>query len=226
MAESDRTIRPLEERLSLSEAAAERIREAIQDGVYRQGERLSDSRIATELGVSRGSIREALKLLQSDGIVVQKAHRGTYVMSPTADDILGACEVRVALECHAVRMLAAAQPPADVSRLRRLVDEIEKALADGDQATVSRLDRDFHEIICLLGAHPRVREVFLRESVPMLGFFGADAEAFQPLSEMVVELGPLTDCMEEGRWEEAVRLMEAHLRRAAHVMVQRGESKA
>lgn len=224
MAESDRTIRPLGERLSLSEAAAERIREAIQDGVYAQSERLSDSRIAGELGVSRGSIREALKMLQSLGIVVQKAHRGFYVMSPTADDILGACEVRVALECHAVCRLAKAQPPADISSLRRLVDEMAVAIEAGDEPVLSRLDRDFHETVCLLGAHPRAREVLVRESAPMLGFFGVYAEVFQPLSEMVVELRPLTNYIEQGRCEEAVRLMETHLRRAANLMVQRAQA--
>ena len=108
-------MRPIDARRSIGEIAAEHIREAILDNVYSRGERLIDSRIAAELGTSRGSIREALKLLQTQGLVVQKAHRGTFVISPSAEDIRDTCELRVALETHAVRLLAL-RPKVDFLR--------------------------------------------------------------------------------------------------------------
>ena len=117
-------------------------------------------------------------MLQSLGIVVQKAHRGFYVMSPTADDILGACEVRVAAASatpFAGSPTRSRQPT--YRRSAACVDEMAMAIKVDDERLLSRLDRDFHETVCLLGAHPRVHEVLVRESAPMLGFFGIYARS-------------------------------------------------
>lgn len=224
MSTGGKAIRPLEERFSIAEAAAQRVREAILNGVYSQGQRLSDSRIAEELGVSRGSTREALKILQAQGFVVQKAHRGTYVRSPSADDIRGSCEVRVALESHSARLLAAHQSEADLSILRRLVDQLGEAAAANDQVAASQLDKAFHENLCRLCGDARLQEVFDREVATMLSFFGVDAEAYQPLTEMGRELRPICEAIAAGNSEEAARLIETHVRRSTALMANHVES--
>lgn len=225
MSTGGRAIRPLEERFSIAESAAQRIREAILNGVYSQGQRLSDSRIAEELGVSRGSTREALKILQAEGFVVQKAHRGTYVRSPSADDIRGSCEVRVALESHSARLLAAHQSEADLSILRRLVDQLDEAAAANDQVAASQLDKAFHENLCRLCGDARLQEVFDREVATMLSFFGVDAEAYQPLTQMGRELRPLCEAIAAGNSEGAARLVETHVRRSTALMANHVESR-
>lgn len=226
MLDKDRRIRPLEERFSIAEAAAQRVREAILSGVYAQGQRLSDSRIAEELGVSRGSTREALKILQAQGFLVQRAHRGTYVRSPSADDMRGSCEVRIALESHSARLLAAHHTEADVLVLRRLVDQLDEAAAVNDQVNASRLDKAFHENLCQLCGNARLLEVFDREVGTMLGFFGVDAEAYQPLTEMGRELRPLCEAIAAGDAEEAARLVEVHVRRSTELMANHVEERS
>lgn len=214
MPTNGKRIRPLEERFTIAEAAAQRVREAILSGVYRQGQRLSDSRLAEELGVSRGSTREALKILQAQGFLVQKAHRGAYVRSPSAGDIRGLCELRVALESHAARLLAARHSEGDLSVLRDLVNQFDRAAAADDQVAASELDKAFHESMCRLCGDARLQEVFEREIATMLGFFGVDAEAYRPLADMGRELKPLSDAIEAGDGEEAARLVEKHVRRS------------
>jgi GntR family transcriptional regulator of gluconate operon len=216
-------IRPLEKRLPIVDVAAGRIREAILGGVYRQGERLSDSRIAEELGTSRGSIREALKLVQALGLVVQKPNKGTFVISLSAEDMRDTYELRVALECHAARMLSRHHSEADLSALRRILDKIERAAEAGDQLGVSQLDRDFHEHLCLLSGSRRLHEVFDREVLSMLGFFVYDEQAYDPLSEMAREFRPLLKAIEASDENEAARLVESHVRRATDLLSERVE---
>jgi GntR family transcriptional regulator of gluconate operon len=213
-----KTMRPLDNRLSIAEAAADRIREAIFRGAYRQGERLSDLHIAEELETSRGPIREALKLLQAQGLVIQKPNRGTFVIRVSADDIRDACEIRVALESYAVRVLARQPREADLSALRGLLDSMGRAATDGDKLRVSQLDRDFHDLLCLRGGGRRFHEVYEREVLSTLGFFGVDAQAYQPISDMSIEFWPLLEAIETSNEDRAARLIEEHVRRACSLL--------
>jgi DNA-binding GntR family transcriptional regulator len=219
-------IRPLEERSTVAEAAAERVREAILSGVYRKGQRISDSQLAEELGVSRGSTREALKLLQAQGFVIQKPNRGTYVWSPSADDVRNLCEVRVALEAHSARLLAAHHSDEDLAALHHLVDQLDAAAVANDQVAASRSDKAFHEALCRLCGNARLWEVFEREVSTLLGFFGVDAEAYQPLTQMGRELRPLCQAITAGNAEEAARLIETHIRRSTAAMAEHVETGA
>lgn len=218
MGRPKKPMRPLDDRLSISEAAAERIREAILQGTYGQGERLSDLHIAEELETSRGPIREALKLLQAQGLMVQKPHRGTFVIRVTADDIREACGLRVAFESYAARTLARQPRDADLSALRRLLDKMDTAAANEDKLRVSQLGRDFHDLLCLLGGGRRLHEVYEREVLNTLGFFGVDAQAYQPISEMGAEFRPLLDAIEKGDEDDAARLIEGHIHRACSLL--------
>jgi len=218
MGRPKKTMRPLDNRLSIAEAAADRIREAILRGTYRQGERLSDLHIAEELETSRGPIREALKLLQAQGLVIQKPNRGTFVTRVSADDIRDTCELRVALESYAVRALARQPREADLLALRRLLDKMDRAAAHGDKLRVSQLDRDFHDLLCFLGGGRRLHEVYEREVLNALGFFGVDAQAYQPISDMGIEFWPLLEAIEAGDGDRAARLIEAHVRRACSLL--------
>jgi len=219
----EKTMRPLGERRSVAEEAAARMREAILSGVYEQGERLSDSRIAEELGTSRGPIREALKLLQAEGLVVQKPNRGAFVISPSAEDMRDTCELRVALESHAARLLAARRSPEDVAVLRAVADAFDAAVASGDRLAVSQADKDFHERLCLLSGSRRLYDVFVRDVQNVLGFFGLDAEAYQPLSEMGREFRPLLAAIERGDQDLAASLVADHIRRATELLAARME---
>lgn len=218
-----RTMRPLDQRRSIGEVAAEHIREAILGGVYSQGQRLIDARLAEELGVSRGSVREALRLLQAQGLVVLKPHHGTFVFSPSAADVRDTCELRVALEMHAVRLLAHAHAKADMVALQNLLDRMEKAASAGHQLRVSECDAEFHDNLTLRSGSVRLHEVYQREIGGLVAFFGVDAEAYEPLSEMGREFPPLLRAIETGAGDDAARLIESHIRRATDLLAEQIE---
>ena len=89
---------PLTAPRSLAEDAADRIREQILSGGFSQGEHLVEAKIAEQLAISRGPVREAFKLLRSEGLLNEEPRRGTFVVSLSTDDVRDIYGLRAALE--------------------------------------------------------------------------------------------------------------------------------
>ena len=108
--------------LSTPELVAQRIREAILDGTLRPGDRLIEADIAAELGVSRGPVRDGIRLLGAEGLVVLRRNRGAVITSPTFEDVLEVYILRLTLGLlalnHAMQLDVASAPEfADVELL-------------------------------------------------------------------------------------------------------------
>lgn len=121
------TLQPLPD-LSTSELVAQRIRDAILEGSLHAGDRLVEADIAAELGISRGPVREGIRLLAGEGIVLLRRNRGAVVTSPVFEDVLEVYVLRLSLGLlainHAMQLDVASAPEfANVDvLLRRLRD--------------------------------------------------------------------------------------------------------
>ena len=91
---------------ALRDAAVLRIREAILQGRLKPGQRILEADMAQELGISRAPIREAIRQLESEGLVVSRAHRGTYVTTLSSQDAREIFSLRAALEGLAIMLVA------------------------------------------------------------------------------------------------------------------------
>ena len=87
---------------SLTATVAERLRQAIIDGDLPLGSELSEIGLAADLGVSRTPVREALAMLQLQGMVTIVPQKGTYVFMPTERDLVDLCEFRIVIESKAI----------------------------------------------------------------------------------------------------------------------------
>ena len=144
-------MRPLQTRKLLAEDVADRIREEILSGGFAQGERLVEAGIAQQLGVSRGPVREAFKLLRAEGLVNEEPHRGTFVVRLTSDDVREIYDLRAAPRgARRASSSRGARRAADLRAVRRLLDRLLQAAEDGDVAVVSQADLAFHEGVCQL----------------------------------------------------------------------------
>ena len=216
------SIAPIDDRASVAQKAADRIREAILKGNLTPGGRLSDAQIAMDLQTSRGPIREALRLLEAEGLVVRRAGHGAFVVEVSPEDMRKRHELRVALECHAVRLLAERRTVEDVSILRDICGKMNRALDADDPLEVSKADKEFHERVCRLTGDHCLYEVLERE-VLNLFIFGFDSQ-YGPDWDMGREFPSLVDAIEAADGESAAKLMQEHLNRAnellpAHVEV-------
>ncbi len=203
-------LRPLEAPRSLAEDAADRIREGILSGGFAQGAHLVEARIAEDLNVSRGPVREAFKLLRAEGLLEEEPRRGTFVVSLSPADVREIYGLRAAIEGRAARLLATDPAAPAVAELRELFGRMEEAVAAGDPPTVFRRDLEFHDGLCRLSGNARLHEVFVRY-VPMLrALLRLDERVEASLDEIVTQHRPLVQAIEAGDAEEAARLAEEH----------------
>ena len=124
----------------------EELKQRILSGTWRLGSRIFEEDIAAELGVSRSALREAVRLLEQEGLIVREAHRGLYVASPSSRDALEAAQVRAVLEAQAVR-LSPPPPAALLADLERVCLGFEQLEESADQIAAVQLDRTFHSLI-------------------------------------------------------------------------------
>jgi len=130
---------------SLAEVACDEIRRAIREGRVATGAHLTEVDLASWLGMSRTPIREAMRRLQSEGLLLNQPFRGALVMRLDADDMRQMFAVRELLEPAAAAACAANAGPAEIAALKVILDQ-EAALLN-DPAALIPLNRQFHDII-------------------------------------------------------------------------------
>lgn len=130
--------------MSMTTDAFERIRDAIVSGGLEFGEPLSETQIANALGMSKAPVRAAFMELRDKGLVTVVPQSGTYVFSPTADDVRTMSHFRALLEDEAMREATARRGKAVQSRLRAAIEQMRKAIAAQDWESYRRQDSAFH----------------------------------------------------------------------------------
>ncbi|MFA4928035.1 MAG: GntR family transcriptional regulator [Patulibacter sp.] len=105
---------------SFSDQAERTLRDQILHGAFPPGGRLNEVEIATDLGVSRGPVREAMQRLARDGLVVLQPHRGAFVRRLTVDEVSNLFEVRITLERKVAALAAERLTPVQQEQLEQL----------------------------------------------------------------------------------------------------------
>jgi DNA-binding GntR family transcriptional regulator len=132
-------------RLTLPEAAAERLRLLITEGGLAPGARLNERELCERLGVSRTPLREAFRMLAAEGLIVQLANRGAQVVALGEDDVRQAFDVMGALEGLAGELACERVTEADLDLLRGMQADMEAAHARRDLPAYYRINRAIHE---------------------------------------------------------------------------------
>lgn len=132
-------------RSTLPEAVAERLRTLIIEGELRPGTKLNERELCERLGVSRTPLREAFRMLASDGLLVQLPNRGAQVVALSPDDVRDGFEVMAALEGLAGELAVARVTDNDVADLRALQVEMEAAHGQHDLPSYYRINRAIHD---------------------------------------------------------------------------------
>lgn len=127
---------PSVKRPTVTASVADEIRRRIISGEYEGGEQIRQEAIATELGVSRIPVREALLQLESEGLVVIHTHKGAIVAALTREDAIDLLEARLAIEPMLIRKAIAMATPADITHVQSWLAEYEKSLNRNDDATI------------------------------------------------------------------------------------------
>jgi DNA-binding GntR family transcriptional regulator len=149
-----------------SAAAVELIRSAILEGRLPPGHRLKEGELASELGISRTPIREALFVLQAEGLVEATPNRGAAVRSYELDELREMYDLRAVLEGHAARRAATRLEPADVDELRASCDRFAAVSEQGDVAGIVAENLFFHRTIHEAADSPRLVDM-VRQTIAL-----------------------------------------------------------
>jgi DNA-binding GntR family transcriptional regulator len=111
---------PVPQRQSLAGQTVDVLRELVLTGEIATGQRVNEVELAHRMHISRGPLREAIRHLISEGLLVYVPHRGTHVRQADAAELYALFELRAALECAAARLAAQRRSDQDLATLRQV----------------------------------------------------------------------------------------------------------
>ena len=152
---------------SLVQAEIERL---ILAGELPPGAKLTEALLAERLGVSRGPVREALRLLEHSGLVRQEKNRGAYVRDIALDEAAEIFELRAVLDEAVGRQLARSLLPDQLKALRGMVGQMEALVAAGKAADYALLNLQFHDRLVEFAGNRKQTEIY-RQLVNELSLF-------------------------------------------------------
>jgi DNA-binding GntR family transcriptional regulator len=132
----------------LRDKVVDELRRLIINGTYPPGCRLTEDRLAEAFGVSRNPVREAIRVLESEGFLLAQPRRSAVVASLSTQDVRDLFDIRLALEPLAARQTAERAGPEAIGALREITEAAEAATAAGQLDAVAELNTRFHDMIC------------------------------------------------------------------------------
>jgi DNA-binding GntR family transcriptional regulator len=133
------------ESVPIRDKVYEAIRDSIISGQIRQGERLIETDYAEKYHVSRSPIREALRRLESDGLLEYRNRVGMFVKAFTYDEIIEVYTIRQELECLAMRNVLLRISRDDIAELWKVLERQQEAYQNRDFSVYSKFNHDFHD---------------------------------------------------------------------------------
>ncbi len=157
----------MDEYLPLRDVVFNTLRQAILRGELKPGERLMEIQLANKLGVSRTPIREAIRKLELEGLVLMIPRKGAEVAEITEKNLRDVLEVRRALEELAVRLTCERITKEQIEELKVAAGEFETATKSSDVTKIAEADVRFHDVIYLATDNERLIQLLnnLREQM-------------------------------------------------------------
>lgn len=155
------------EYLPLRDVVFNTLRQAILRGDLAPGERLMEIQLANQLGVSRTPIREAIRKLELEGLVIMIPRRGAEVAKITEKDLRDVLEVRASLEELAIGLACERISNEEIEKLRTALEDFEAALGSDDVTKIAETDVAFHDVIFAATQNARLIQIVnnLREQM-------------------------------------------------------------
>ncbi|MDK3016760.1 GntR family transcriptional regulator [Pseudodonghicola flavimaris] len=179
----------------LATRVADEVLDAIGDGRLRPGDKVADARLAKELGISRAPVREGLRLLESQGLIVSHPRRGFFVHSYDADELKEVYDLRECLELHAAEAAMSRMTPADLDRLAAQVKLLHDLATEGQTQEQVVQDFAFHRMLCELGGNSRILRLFDQIAAEMRAGIALVGQLYSDPSEIARTHDPIIDAL-------------------------------
>ncbi|HIX67367.1 MAG TPA: GntR family transcriptional regulator [Candidatus Anaerostipes excrementavium] len=208
---SDKLKVNMNEYLPLRDVVFNTLRQAIITGEFAPGERLMEIALANRLGVSRTPVREAIRKLELEGLVVMIPRKGAEVAKITEKDLRDVLEVRSSLEELAAELATERMNDEIKAKLEKALQNFKEAIESENNAAIADRDVEFHDVIFEATGNARLIQIIsnLREQIYRYRLeYVKDTEYHVTLLK---EHQELVKAMSEGKKEEARKIMKKHI---------------
>ncbi|MEY2854840.1 MAG: hypothetical protein RL030_1972 [Pseudomonadota bacterium] len=188
------------------------VRERIRHGRLVPGQRLVEADIVEASGASRGKVREALRRLESEGLVTIEEFRGATVKRLGQDEVRQIYGARLALEGFAAGECARRGDEAFLGRLRGIQQELDEWESAGDHDRFARLNDAWHKLIIAGSGNDYVSRFLSGLTVPIYRLLFSTFYTAQRINLANADHRVITAAILEGRDEDAERAMRQHIR--------------
>ncbi len=196
----------------LRDIVFETLREAILEGKLVPGERVMEVQLAEQLGVSRTPVREAIRKLELEGLLIMVPRKGAYVADVSLDDIIDVLEIRASLEGLAASLGAERRTSSDIEKLEKKIAELSRCVMEKDTEGMIENDAQFHNILLDTSKNKKLASIVegLKDQVQRFRviYFNEYEEVGFKLIE---EHKEILKCIKEGNKEDAMKSAETHI---------------
>ncbi len=197
------------QRVSTVEALTTALRDRVLDGTLAADTPLREAELCEVFGVSRHTVRTALRALGHEGLARLEPNRGAFVPELTADDVADLFRLRSALELTAVRTLA--EEPRRRAAARRAAQALQAIPEDASWTAVRDADLAFHRALVDALASPRVTRTYAALMTELRLSFLQLQQELEDHRDVARQHTEILDAIESGDAGEAARLLQAHL---------------
>ena len=210
----------MDEFLPLRDVVFNTLRQAILRGELKPGERLMEIQLANKLGVSRTPIREAIRKLELEGLVLMIPRKGAEVAEITEKNMLDVLEGRRALEELAVKLACERITEEEIQELKDAADAFQKILSEKDITKIAEADEAFHDVIFKSTGNDRLIQLLnsLREQMYRYRLEYLKREEYHP--QLLEEHQQIIDRITRKDQSEAAELIDRHIGNQVDVMLE------
>lgn len=203
------------ENVPLRVSVAEIIRKAIVNGTMRPGTPIVEMALAEQLNVSRAPVREAIQILEADGLIESVPYKGKRVKPLTVKEVEELYSLREQFEAFAIRRIV--ERKADVSVLRIHSDNMFEAAERGDFLSLMQADEEFHRDLIRLADHALMLSMWDNLYLRIRQIMALRNSANRDLRQVAANHPPILDAIEHGDMIKAISLISDHTRSAAQI---------
>ncbi|KAI4452453.1 HTH-type transcriptional repressor RspR [Eubacterium plexicaudatum ASF492] len=204
--------------LPLRDVVFQTLREAILKGDLRPGERLMELQLAAKLGVSRTPIREAIRMLEQEGLAVTIPRKGAEVARMTEKNMEDVLQIREALDDLAVQVACDKMTEQQLKNLTLAMKNFENAIQTGNLSKIVAYDVEFHDIIYESTDNPKLVTLLsnLREQIYRYRVEYLKGKENYPM--LIKEHETILEALREKNKERVVEAMHSHIRNQAETV--------
>ncbi len=201
----------MNEYLPLRDVVFNTLRQAILRGELKPGERLMEIQLANKLGVSRTPIREAIRKLELEGLVLMIPRKGAEVAEITEKSLRDVLEVRRALEELAVGLVCEKITDEQIQDLKDAAEEFKESLKSGDITRIAEADVKFHDVIYMATDNQKLIQLLnnLREQMYRYRVEYLKRSDFH--QQLIHEHEEIIETIESGQKDRAVQVVCQHV---------------